>query len=137
MNEFPAMFQDHVKLGPIQTCPVTLFPFGSKANGRIAAIASRMSDARTEREIWLWINDHNRSIDENRGFAKPDFLRNYWEEEKLALLAGNLVGPVPGGNLMVPPEVRCLVCNLLARVNRFALFACCQLSLYEFEDAIG
>ena len=68
-------------------------------------IASRMSDSRTEREIWLWIHEYNRSIDENRGIAKPDFLRNFWEEENLTALARNVDGPVPGGNLMIPPKV--------------------------------
>lgn len=79
--------------------------FYSKANKRITTIASRMGALRTGREISLWVYEHNRSTDENRGIAKPDFLRSFWEEEKLRLLSGNVDGPIPGGNLMIPPEV--------------------------------
>lgn len=64
-----------------------------------------MSEARSEREISLWIHEYNRTCDENRGIAKPDFLRHYWEEEKIRMLAGNVEGPSPGGNLGIPPEV--------------------------------
>jgi len=77
----------------------------SKANGRIATMASRMGEARTEREISLWVYEHNRTCDENRGVSKRDFLRNFWEEEKLRMLSGNVKGPHPGGNLLIPPEV--------------------------------
>lgn len=80
-------------------------PFFSKANGRIATIASRMSEARSEREISLWVYEYNRTCDENRGISKPDFLRHFWEEEKIRRLSGNVQGPSPGGNLMIPPEV--------------------------------
>jgi len=83
------------------------FVFGvySKGNKRIATIASRMSEKRTAREIWLWIHDYNRGIDESRGVAQPDFLKHYWTEQEIHQLAGNVDGPVPGGNLMIPPEV--------------------------------
>lgn len=74
-----------------------------------------MSEARSEREIWLWIHDYNRSIDENRGIAQPDFLKHFWEEERCRQLAGNVDGPAPGGNLMIPPEV-----SLTTRVGSFA-----------------
>ncbi|CAN0432523.1 unnamed protein product, partial [Pylaiella littoralis] len=77
----------------------------SQANGRIATIASRMSEARTEREISLWVHDYNRSCDEHRGIAKPYFLRHFWEEERIRTLSANVQGPSPGGNLMIPPEL--------------------------------
>lgn len=78
----------------------------SKLNGRVGTIASRLSEARSEREVSLFIHEFNRSVDENRGVAKPDFLRHFWEEEKLRLLISvNVDGPAPGGNLMIPPEV--------------------------------
>ena len=86
-------------------------PFCSKFN-RIAALFSRLGDAKTEREIWLRINEHNRSNDERRGLAQADFLRNWWEEEKLCELGGNIEGPTPGGNLTIPPEVIFYVCSL-------------------------
>lgn len=95
-------------------------PFCSKANHNIAAIATRMGDKRSERCIMLFIHEHNRNVDENRGIAKPDFLRNFWEEEKLSLLTKNVEGPVPGGNLMVPPEV----IHLLGSQTKPIHFAC-------------
>lgn len=71
-----------------------------------------MSEARTEREISLWVHDYNRSCDEHRGIAKPDFLRHFWEEERIRTLSGNVQGPSPGGNLMIPPEVmRRTICD--------------------------
>ncbi|CAN0256206.1 unnamed protein product, partial [Scytosiphon promiscuus] len=77
----------------------------SKANGRIAPIASRIGEDRSQREISLFVHEYNRNVDENRGIARRDFLRHFWEEEKIRNLSSNVDGPSPGGNLTIPPEL--------------------------------
>lgn len=66
---------------------------------------------------------------------------NFWEEEKLTALAWNVDGPVPGGNLMVPPKVRRLSASNLVLVRvccpgRFSLVHVIG-SLLGFQRSVG
>lgn len=69
-------------------------------------MAPRLGVERSDHELALFVFDHNRKVLASRGIAAEDFMSGqWWVEERLRHLWGNVDGPCPGGNLKIPPEV--------------------------------
>lgn len=54
--------------------------------------------------MFIFTHAHNCGTDVARGICKQDVYGNRtWVEQEVAAMWTNVVGPIPGGNLMMPP----------------------------------
>ena len=76
----------------------------SKLNTRVGSKSTNFGPARMDREVLIFAHAHNCGTDVARGICVRDvFGCRSWVEMEVGLLWTNIDGPVPGGNLMLPP----------------------------------
>ncbi|CAM9422052.1 unnamed protein product [Ectocarpus sp. 6 AP-2014] len=68
----------------------------SKLNTRVASKSPIFGEARTDREMSIFVHSHNCSIDIARGICVRDlFGVRFWVEQEVIELSGNIDGPTP------------------------------------------
>lgn len=79
--------------------------FHSKLNTRVVSKSPIFGEARTDREMSIFVHSHNCSIDIARGICLRDLYGvRFWVEREVIALSTNIEGAAPGGNLRMPAQ---------------------------------